>query len=45
MKIKFYGTRDSIPVPGPECSEFGGNTACVLVTGVDGRIGILDAGT
>ncbi len=45
MKVKFYGTRGSIAVPGEEYSQIGGNTACVLVTFNDGRIGILDAGT
>ena len=29
MKIKFYGTRGSIPVPEREFMEFGGNTTCV----------------
>ena len=45
MKVKFYGTRGSIAVPGEEFAEFGGNTACVLVKFSNGRIAILDAGT
>ena len=45
MKVKFYGTRGSIPVPGPEFDQFGGNTTCILVTAAGGRIGILDAGS
>ena len=46
MKVKFYGTRGSIPVSGPEYLEFGGNTSCLKVTiKDDNRIGILDAGT
>ena len=32
MKIKFYGTRGSIPVPDREFMDFGGNTSCVRVT-------------
>ena len=46
MKVKFYGTRGSIPVSGSEYLEFGGNTSCVKITIKDNdRIGILDAGT
>jgi len=44
MKVKFYGTRGSIPVTEPEYQAFGGNTACVAVY-YDGGIGIFDAGT
>jgi phosphoribosyl 1,2-cyclic phosphodiesterase len=46
--IKFWGVRGSIPSPGPETAEVGGNTSCVEVTlgGASGeqRI-ILDGGT
>jgi phosphoribosyl 1,2-cyclic phosphodiesterase len=45
MKVKFYGTRGSIPVPEKDFMEFGGNTACVLVTFDNGRQAILDAGS
>jgi phosphoribosyl 1,2-cyclic phosphodiesterase len=45
MKITFYGTRGSIPVPEPDFVQFGGNTPCVLITFSTGRIAILDAGT
>ena len=45
MKIKFYGTRGSIAVPGKEYAEFGGNTTCVLVNFDHGDSAILDAGT
>ena len=31
--------------PGPETARYGGNTSCVQVTGDDGTILILDAGT
>ncbi len=45
MKITFYGTRGSISVPDKNFSEFGGNTACLLLKFENGRIAILDAGT
>lgn len=44
MKIKFWGTRGSIPVPGKNTIKFGGNTACVQISDGDKFI-ILDAGT
>ncbi|MEL6925533.1 MAG: hypothetical protein AAFO94_15925, partial [Bacteroidota bacterium] len=46
MKIKFYGTRGSIPVCGEEYTKFGGDTSCILFTAPDTkRIWIIDAGT
>ncbi len=43
--ISFWGTRGSIPAPGPETTRFGGNTPCVAVdSGGEGLV-ILDAGT
>jgi phosphoribosyl 1,2-cyclic phosphodiesterase len=45
MKIAFYGTRGSLPVSGKEFSQFGGNTACILLSFRNGRVAILDAGT
>jgi len=45
VRITFYGTRGSTPVAEPDYVRFGGNTACVLITFKNGRIGILDAGT
>jgi glyoxylase-like metal-dependent hydrolase (beta-lactamase superfamily II) len=44
MTIRFWGVRGSIPSPGPETAEVGGNTSCVEVECGDTRI-ILDAGT
>ncbi len=44
MRVKFYGTRGSIPICGTEFQEFGGNTTCILVEGPK-RTGIFDAGT
>ncbi len=40
MEIRFWGTRGSIPSPGPYTLEFGGNTTCVevmLANGAQGR--------
>jgi len=45
MKVKFYGTRGSILVPGERFTRYGGNTTCVLVTGVAGHFVVLDAGS
>jgi phosphoribosyl 1,2-cyclic phosphodiesterase len=45
MRLKVWGARGSIPVPGPASSGFGGNTSCVQVTSPDGTELILDAGT
>ena len=45
MRVTFYGTRGSTPVPEADFVRVGGNTPCVLITFGSGRIGILDAGT
>jgi phosphoribosyl 1,2-cyclic phosphodiesterase len=45
MKVTFYGTRGTLPVAGPDYTQFGGNTACILITFNTGRVAILDAGT
>ena len=45
MKITFYGTRGSIPVPEKDMIQVGGNTSCILVTFDNGQIVILDSGT
>ena len=45
MRLKLWGVRGSIPVPGPGCDAYGGNTSCVQVTAGDGTELILDAGT
>ncbi len=44
MKIKFWGIRGSIPVPGKNTVRYGGNTPCVQLQSDDINI-ILDAGT
>ena len=38
MKVKLWGTRGSIPSPGPETIRYGGNTSCVGVTLSDGSL-------
>ena len=45
MKVRLWGTRGSLAVPGPETERFGGNTSCVEVRGGDGTLLVLDAGT
>ncbi|MFY0601596.1 MAG: MBL fold metallo-hydrolase [Cyclobacteriaceae bacterium] len=46
MKVKFYGTRGSIPICDSGFQEFGGNTTCVAVFGEEhGDILVFDAGT
>ena len=45
MRVRFWGTRGSIAVPGPGTNHFGGNTSCVeLVTDAGGLL-IFDCGT
>ncbi len=43
-RIKFWGVRGSIPVPGPSTIGYGGNTTCVEVR-TNGNIIVLDAGS
>ena len=45
MRVTIWGCRGSVPTPGPETVEYGGNTSCVEVTLDDGTILIFDAGT
>jgi phosphoribosyl 1,2-cyclic phosphodiesterase len=45
VKIRFWGTRGSIPTPGPSTVRYGGNTACVEVRDSTGTLLVLDAGT
>ena len=45
MRVRFWGTRGSIAVPGPETVRYGGNTSCVEVQTEDGTLLILDCGT
>jgi len=45
MKIRFWGTRGSIAVPGPDTVFFGGNTTCLEITTESGYSAVIDAGT
>lgn len=45
LRIRFWGTRGSIPSPGPQTIRYGGNTPCIEVRTSEGRLIILDAGT
>ena len=43
-RLKLWGTRGSISVPGPSTLRYGGNTTCVEIR-ADGEIIVLDAGS
>jgi phosphoribosyl 1,2-cyclic phosphodiesterase len=46
MRLKFYGTRGSIPICDAGFQQFGGNTTCLQITFTDiNRIAIIDSGT
>jgi len=45
MRVRFWGTRGSIPKPGPTTLRYGGNTSCVEVRADDGTLVVLDCGT
>src|SRR2546430_15781565 len=45
MKVRFWGVRGSIPVPGKATNRYGGNTSCVEVTPAGAAPIIIDAGT
>jgi ribonuclease BN (tRNA processing enzyme) len=45
VKVELWGTRGSLAAPGPDTVRYGGNTACVQVTGHEGTVLVLDAGT
>jgi len=45
MRIKFWGTRGSIAVPGRQTIRYGGNTTCLEITLESGRVVVVDAGT
>jgi len=44
MKIKFWGSRGSIPVPDSRMMKYSGNTTCVEIV-FDNKVFIIDAGT
>lgn len=45
MRVRFWGTRGSIPAPGKDTTVYGGNTTCLEITLDTGRKVIVDAGT
>jgi phosphoribosyl 1,2-cyclic phosphodiesterase len=45
MRLTIWGCRGSIPTPGPDTVDYGGNTSCVEVELRDGAVLVLDAGT
>lgn len=45
MRVRFWGTRGSIPTPGPATVRYGGNTSCVEVRSSRGTLVVLDCGT
>jgi phosphoribosyl 1,2-cyclic phosphodiesterase len=45
VRVTLFGTRGSVPAPGPETARYGGNTASVEVRADDGTVLVLDAGT
>ncbi len=44
FSVKLWGTRGSIPTPGPSTQKYGGNTACVEIR-TDSTLFICDGGT
>ena len=44
LRLRFWGTRGSVPSPGPLTARYGGNTACTELR-VGNRLIIIDAGT
>ena len=45
MKVRFWGVRGSIPVPGRATNRYGGNTSCVEVRPKNASPIVIDAGT
>ena len=45
MLIRFWGTRGSLPKPGPDTLRFGGNTPCLEVRTAAGTLVIIDCGS
>lgn len=43
--LTFWGTRGSLPSPGPDTIKYGGNTSCLELRFPDERLFIFDAGT
>lgn len=45
MKIRIWGCRGSLPVPGASTLRYGGNTTCVSVSSDSGQTIVIDAGS
>jgi phosphoribosyl 1,2-cyclic phosphodiesterase len=45
VRLTIWGCRGSVPTPGPETVDCGGNTSCVEVSFENGTVLVLDAGT
>jgi phosphoribosyl 1,2-cyclic phosphodiesterase len=45
LRIQFWGTRGSIPTPGPNTGRYGGNTSCIEVRSAEGTLIVIDCGT
>jgi phosphoribosyl 1,2-cyclic phosphodiesterase len=45
MHVRFWGTRGSLPVPGPTTLHFGGNTSCVEVRTAANTLVVIDCGS
>jgi phosphoribosyl 1,2-cyclic phosphodiesterase/GAF domain-containing protein len=45
VRIRFWGTRGSVPSPGPGTVRYGGNTSCTEVRTDDGSLIVIDCGT
>jgi phosphoribosyl 1,2-cyclic phosphodiesterase len=45
MRVRFWGVRGSLPVPGVKTERYGGNTSCVEVRSAAGTRVVVDAGT
>lgn len=45
MRVRFWGTRGSLAVPGPDTVRYGGNTSCVQIESNGGTLLVVDCGT
>jgi phosphoribosyl 1,2-cyclic phosphodiesterase len=45
MHVRFWGTRGSLPKPGPDTLHFGGNTSCIEVQTAADTLVIIDCGS
>lgn len=45
MKIRFWGVRGNVAMPGAYTIKYGGNTSCIEIRGNENELLIIDAGT